>query len=299
VTSTRESARPGEEPRPCLAPQPFMLYVHDDLTDIVRARHGAQSEVWQLTRALMALISGSRKGVRVLTLEEQLRSLSAQGPHTAFPLTIGIGRAGQRVARQVHLRTGWFPVVARVDVAREEVAGGGYRLASLGEPSIDAQLEVARGYARLAVIDDTVFSGFTMNEILQRLSSLRVPGIRVFCLRGVGETLARLRAEWVVTAGFEAPGRLLEEVSFINASGLVLRGSIRREGLPPLAFFERPEWIEAWFPHGAGPIVEQCRALNALLEPPGEDPARKRSSPPSTPVVHGDDGSSGREAASR
>jgi hypothetical protein len=295
VSSTRESARPGEEPRSSLAARPFTLYVHDDLSDAVRARHGAESEAWRLTRAMMALISASGEGVRVLTLEEQLQSLSRHGPHAAFPLTIGIGRAGERVARQVHQRTGWFPVVARVDVAREEVAGGGYRLASLGGPSIDDQLEVARGHGRLAVTDDTVFSGFTMLQILRRLSSLRVPGIRVFCLRGVGETLARLRARWTVTAGFEAPGRLLEEVSFINASGLVLRGSIRREGLPPLAFFERPEWIEAWFPHGARPILEHCRALNALLDPLGEGPARTRSGPHSAPVPRGGDGPSRRE----
>ena len=72
-----------------------------------------------------------------------------------------------------------------------------------------------------------------------------------------------------MTPGFAAPGRLLDEVSFINASGLVRRGAIRRTGLPPLAFFERPEWMHAWFPGHADEVIACCRWLNALLEPDG------------------------------
>ena len=68
------------------------------------------------------------------------------------------------------------------------------------------------------------------------------------------------------TAGFAAPGRILDDVSFINASGLVRRGAIRRAGQPPLAFFERPDWMHAWFPHDAAEIIACCRALNRLLE---------------------------------
>jgi len=41
--------------------------------------------------------------VRVLTLQEQIAALIARGPHSSFALTrIGIGLAGERVARQVH-----------------------------------------------------------------------------------------------------------------------------------------------------------------------------------------------------
>ena len=83
-------------------------------------------------------------------------------------------------------------------------------------------------------------------------------------------SLAPLRALCPVTAGFAAPGRLLDEVSFINATGLVRRGAIRRTGLPPLAFFERPEWMRAWFPKQANDVIELCRRLNLILEPTGE-----------------------------
>ncbi|HEY7039739.1 MAG TPA: hypothetical protein VID28_12820, partial [Methylomirabilota bacterium] len=89
-----------------------------------------------------------------------------------------------------------------------------------------------------------------------------------FCLRGVAESIASVAALCPITAGVAAPGRLLHDVSFINASGLVRRIAIRRPGRPALAFFDRPEWIRAWFPSAPELVLGRCRQLNALLEPP-------------------------------
>jgi hypothetical protein len=58
---------------------------------------------------------------------------------------------------------------------------------------------------------------------------------------------------------------LLEDVSFINASGLVRRGAIRRADQPPLAFYERPEWMRAWFLKDADEVTARCAALARLL----------------------------------
>ena len=41
-------------------------------------------------------------------------------------MTVGIGEAGARVARQVYERTGWFPVVRRVDITHVEDGRVGY-----------------------------------------------------------------------------------------------------------------------------------------------------------------------------
>ncbi len=59
-------------------------------------------------------------------MEGQFRRLVATGPNPPFSATIRIGVAGESVAREVHRRTGWFPVIRRDDVAREEGCTGGY-----------------------------------------------------------------------------------------------------------------------------------------------------------------------------
>ena len=249
-------------------PTPVRFYVHDDLTEDVRERHGPGSPAAALAQALMALVRRDAR-VTVLTLHEQLEALVARGAHAPFALAVGIGRAGERVARQVHARTGWFPTVRRVDLTREEDGRGGYVVVSPAGVSLTAQLAGVETADTLAVVDDTIFSGITMRQVLEALTPAVRARTHAFCLRCVADSLGPLRALCPVTPGFAAPGRLLDEVSFINASGLVRRGAIRRTGLPPLAFFERPEWMRAWFPDRAEAAINLCRRLNVLLEPTG------------------------------
>ncbi len=261
----RADARPGGGAAPA-QPTPHRLYVHDDLTEEVRERHGADSTASALARELLALVGRDAARVMVLTVEEQIARLVARGAHAPFALAVGIGRAGERVARQLHARTGWFPRLHRVGVTREEDAGGGYVLASTTGAPLAAQLAGVEDAPSLAVVDDTIFSGLTMRTVLAALPAAVRARTRAFCLRCVAETLPSIEALCPVTPGFAAPGRILQEVSFINASGLVRRGAIRRAGRPPLAFFERPEWIRAWFPGAADEVIARCRRLAALLE---------------------------------
>lgn len=247
-----------------MTPTPRMLYVHDDLTDEVRERHGADSDAFRGVQALLALVARDTRRVRILTLEEQLAGL-ARGHHAPFAVAIGIGRAGERVARRVQARTGWFPVIERVELTREE-QGDAYVLSTLGTPPLEVQLAPVAGVSSIAVVDDTVFSGLTMKAVLKALP----PGARArthaFCLRAVKESLADIATLCPASAGFVAAGRLLEDVSFINASGLVRRGAIRRVGRPPLAFHERPEWMRAWFERDAADVTARCAALARALD---------------------------------
>lgn len=249
------------------APTPRVFYIHDDLSAYVRRTHGADSAAWRLTRELFRTVSRDAPRVMVLQVEDQMARLIAQGDHPPFAVTLGIGRAGVRVARQLHTRTGWFPAIHRVDVTREEDGRGGYALVSTTVTPLAEQLQGLEGALSLAVVDDTVFSGLTMSTVLRTLPACLLPRTHAFCLRGLAESAARLRALCRLSIGFAAPGRILEEVSFINATGLVLRIGIRRHGRPPMAFFERPDWLQAWFPGYAGEVAALCRQLNALLEP--------------------------------
>jgi hypothetical protein len=251
-------------------PTPIRFYVHDDLTGDVRETHGAASPAFALARELMALVRRDTRRVTVLTLDEQIEALVAKGAHAPFAVAVGIGRAGERVARQLHARTGWFPVIRRVDLTREEDQQGGYAVVSPTGVPLAQQLRGIETAASLAIVDDTIFSGITMRQVLETLPAATRARTHAFCLRCVEESLTPLRALCPVTPGFAAAGRLLDEVSFINASGLVRRGSIRRTGLTPLAFFERPEWMEAWFPDRSEQVIDVCRRLNALLEPTGQ-----------------------------
>ncbi|HEX4996239.1 MAG TPA: hypothetical protein VFX87_14745, partial [Methylomirabilota bacterium] len=131
---------------------------------------------------------------------------------------------------------------------------------------LPAQLTGVADCASLAVVDDTVFSGLTMRALVSALPEAARRRTHAFCLRGVAESIVAVAALCPVTAGVAAPGRRLHDVSFINASGLVRRVAIRRAGLPPLAFFERPEWLRAWFPEVHAEVLAVCRRLNALLD---------------------------------
>jgi hypothetical protein len=208
--------------------------------------------------------------VVVLTLEAQMERLLARRAYAPFALTIGIGRAGDRVAQQLHARMGWFPQVARVDISREEDGHGSYSVVSTTGIPLAHQLPRLDGVSSLAVVDDTVFSGLTMRTVLEALPPAVRARTQVFCLRGVAASLASLSALCPIAYGFAAPGRLLDEVSFINASGLVMRLAIRQRGRPSQAFFERPMWMHAWFPAHAEAVIAVCQRLNHLLEPDGQ-----------------------------
>jgi hypothetical protein len=247
-------------------PTPRLLYVHDDLSDEVERRFGGASSTAALTRSLFELLAGDGERVRILTMAQQVERVIAQGPHAPFDLTLGIGRAGERAAEALHAKTGWFPRLRRLGLTREEDGLGGYRLVSTVPATLAVQLEGVESSESLAVVDDTVFSGLTLRGVLEALPSALLRRTQAFCLRGVEESVAPIARLCPVTVGIAAPGRMLEDVSFINASGLVLRVGIRRRGQAPLAFFERPDWIRAWFPCRDRDVISACRRLNALLE---------------------------------
>lgn len=262
-------------------PTPRTLYVHDDLTDLLSARGLA---VRRLGDALLSRLRAEPARIVVLTVAQQidavLNDMGGSGrppspprsgpgvnpgpPRLPFDLTLGIGQAGVRVASQVHAPHVGKPPRALVDIWREETDDGGYVLG--GVDALAATLRTLPDVAALAVVDDTIFSGFTVRAVLSALPARLLPHSRVFCLRGVARSIDDVATLAPVTAGVAAPGEMLTDVSFINASGLVRRGSIRRAGRPSLAFFERPEWMVAWFPNDHAEVTALCRDLCEALE---------------------------------
>jgi hypothetical protein len=251
---------------PYAAPTPKALYIHDDLSDYVGRRQGEASPAWRLAQELFAVVSRDPGRVLRLTLESQMAPLLAH-KYAPFAFAIGIGRAGERVAQQLDARTGWFPKISRVDITREEDGRGGYNVVTTNGIPLAQQLPPLDTVSSLAVVDDTVFSGLTMRTVLLALPAEVRARTQAFCLRAVAASLAGIAALCPIAIGFAAPGRLLDDVSFINASGLVMRVGIRHPAQPPQAFFERPMWMHAWFPDYADEVIALCQRLNAILEP--------------------------------
>ena len=275
-------------------PVPRTLYIHDDLSEELRGR---DEHAQQVGAALFERLHGDARIV-VLTLDEQLDALVARGRHAPFTAAVGIGRAGRRVAAQVHARTGWFPRIHAVDLWREEDEAGDYVLA--GSAALASRLAEIADVDSVAVVDDTIFSGLTMRAVLEALPVQSGRRVHAFCLRAVADSLTSVAAMAPVSAGVAAAGRILEDVSFINASGLVHRGAIRRSERASLAFFERPEWMEAWFPGYAEEIVKLCRELHEVVEAPPANPAprmRRGSGAPSARPGSRPPGSSSRRSA--
>ena len=250
-----------------LQPTPRVLYVHDDISEGVRQAYGVDSDAFRLSEELFELLRRSVTRTTVLTLEEQADQLIARGGHVPFHITVGIGRAGERVAEYLHGKTGWFPVRRRVDVTREEDGRGGYAVVSLSAVPLAEQLRGIESTGTLAVVDDTVFSGLTMRAVLGALPGDVLASTHAFCLRCVAESLDGVRELCPISAGFAAEGEIERDVSFINASGLVMRVGIRRAGKPPMAFFERRSWMRAWFGGDAETVVSLSRTLSGLLDP--------------------------------
>jgi len=244
-------------------PSPGRLYVHDDLTEALAAP-GVGAAARELGRRLLARLARDPRVV-VGTLAAEAAALAAHGPHAPFAITVVVGAAGARAAQAVHARTGWFPRVHRVDVWREEDATG--RLVLAGPAPLGAQLAAVDGMASVAVVDDTVYSGLTLDAVLAALPPAPGRRLHAFCLRGVEAGLAVVARRAPLSAGVVLPGRPDVDVSVITAAGLVRRGAIRRAGAPSLAFFERPAWMAAWFPDDAPEVIALCRALAAHLEP--------------------------------
>ena len=149
-------------------PTPRHLYVHDDLTEIALALSAQAPDAPALAAVLFATMR-QEPHVVVLSLAEQIEGVLRSGGHPPFATAIGIGAAGERVAHELHHRAGWFPRITRIQIRREEDADGGYALT--GPAPLTQQLEGLASEGPIAIVDDTVFSGLTLQAVLTALPS--------------------------------------------------------------------------------------------------------------------------------
>lgn len=244
-------------------PTPRTLYIYNDLVYYrlpPQARRAFLQRLDDLERALQA-----NPHVVMLDIGEQLGLLAATSDPSRFAETLAVGEAGYRIAAGLHARTGWFPKIRLISVAREEIAPDRYRVQTTSDQALDEQL----GHldpGPLALVDDTIYSGLTVSSIVACLSQRDRARLHIFCLQGIAASIAAIRRICPVTAGLEIHGDPGVGVSVIKASHLFIRGAVRPAQQPALAFFERQLWMEAWFPRNARLVIALCEDLCLLAE---------------------------------
>lgn len=244
-------------------PTPERVYIYDDLP-FVRAAHGDDAVLLALVDQLAALLAAEPR-VRFLNVDALVDALAQTPVNAPFDRALAIGGAGLRIAALLHAKTGWFPCLAALPITREEQGEHGYSIVASAPRDPEQQLRaIADG--TLALIDDTIYTGLTLAWALDRLPAGVVATTHIFALQAVAQALPPLRARCTVHAGIELVGVPERDLTVIKASHLFERGAIRRGVGGDLAFYERREWLDAWFPERGGRIVALCARLHALLD---------------------------------
>ena len=238
-------------------PTPHIVYLYNDLPYLPPP--SAQRERWRaLLDELLAELRAQPR-MRILEVEPLVAALAGQQVRGPYARTLAVGAAGRRVAELLHAHTGWFPAIVELPLTRVEETDGSYRVVARGAVDI-ARLAADAG--PLAIVDDTVYAGQTLGWLLNRLP----PAVEadLFCLQGVASTLATLRGRGRVHAGIELAGERERDLTVIKASHLFEPGAIHTTR-GDLAFYERREWMDAWFADASATIVALCERLRHLL----------------------------------
>lgn len=239
-----------------IIPTPKKLYIYNDLP---RFAHKGSSYTVHLLRLLENALK-ENPNVLFIDINEQIIRLATREYHRPFETTLALGQSGFLIAEGLHLQTGWFPSIKTIGITRQETAIGKYEIISTVDISLKEQL-VDINADSIAIVDDTIYSGLTLHSILQLLLEIKSKRIHIFALQAITDTLTKLKAVSQISVGLHMDGRIDEEVSVIKASGLFEKGAIRRVRQEPLAFFEREEWMRAWFPDNAEKVIALAEQL--------------------------------------
>ena len=150
-------------------PTPRRLYVHDDLTGDVAREVGPASPAAATARELLALLARDRARVRVLTIAEQVDAVVAQGSHAPFEIAIGIGSAGQRVARTLHERVGWFPCIRRVGLTQPTGADDDQEGIAPGDRLLQDPAKIPTERNRIYIFEFIVWFKRTLEPIVDTI----------------------------------------------------------------------------------------------------------------------------------
>ncbi|MFA7682496.1 MAG: hypothetical protein WCX61_05725 [Candidatus Peribacteraceae bacterium] len=247
-------------------PSPQLLYVHENLLAHVRERFSIHSTEYQLANAFIAHVA-AEPNVQMGTLEEELAALIAQGTPEPFDVTLGFGRKGERIAQLLHEQWGSFPNIHRLEITRIEKAdGSGHELISKTDVSVVDQIAALGDFTSVALVDDVLFTGFTVSEVLKLLPKKHVERCHFFGTRGMAQTARKLERNGCKTwLGVSLEGEPEVDVSTISSMNLITKGAIHSPTEGDITYCQRQEWVEAWFPQRTSNIVDLCEVVTNLV----------------------------------
>ncbi len=247
-------------------PTPKTLYVHDNVSSFVRERFGEKSPEYDIAQRFIKYID-SQPHVRIGTLEEELGGLIAQVNPKLFDIAFGFGYKGEEIAQLLHGRWSAFPNLTRLDITRQEKEdGSGHVLVSKSDTPLEEQIAQAGEFKSCALVDDVLYTGFTMRSVMDLLPLGSIDECHLFFTRGLEETKKEFEKQGCkVHIGVELPGKIEVDASTISTMNLITEGAIRTNN-GDLTYCDRPSWLEAWFPNDTDIIMHLCQSLMHLLK---------------------------------
>lgn len=243
-----------------LIPTPTRLYIHDDLGE-------CRSELFPLIKRLRDLLK-ENKHVILLNKNEQIKIVRSELKNKKFKHIFAVGRAAESLAYQIFTRKSEL-VVHCLEVCRRERVDGSYTIINSTSPKVK-KLIASLTSESVAIIEDTIYSGKTLETILSIFSVEARANVTIVCLQASQAGVLSLDCSMPVIAATLLPGRIDSEISIIKATGLFTSGAIRGEDGVNKAFFQRPEWLKAWFPQNFQSIYELCQHIYNSLEEDSE-----------------------------
>jgi hypothetical protein len=155
-----------------------------------------------------------------------------------------------------------------LDITRvENEDGDGYTLRSKTNESIEDQIKRAGNFHSLAIVDDVLYTGFTVFSIIELLPKSALSHCHLFFTRGMEETKKILEAKGCsVFIGVSLRGRVEVDVSTISTLNLVAKGAIHTKDQGDITYSQRQEWVEAWFPKKTANIVDLAEAITSIVK---------------------------------
>ena len=228
------------------------VFVYNDLPFCVNSKN--EKLIEKLEYALL-----ENRNVVLTNIREQIVEICSKS-YQPFDIAIAVGDSGERVANLINEKTNWFPNLTTFNIAREESSKGRYFIPNTYLDPIKVFF-IDKKISRIAIIDDTLYSGLTIQAIINCIPIKLQKNIDIFLLQGLSITLEKLDKEYEFNIALKIDGIPEKEVTIIKASGLFMRGAIRISNSISLAFFEREEWMRIWFPKNWKEIIEICKKL--------------------------------------